>query len=263
MNYNEKIIRDYINRFKIIEEQITKRSNIFEQEVNTQLTGDVEKMIDYLDFPVTQNNLINAFELLKKYDNENGKKFLEIYQKSGLGKGSLVKTLNNIITVNPTSTAYLEELKKLTEKIQNYSGEEGGEEEDNTGDDTEIIIKWEDDGGGGGSKYKNCPGPTFKYLCYNKPWIWKMQGCIGATQDGYFGPKTLTKLKLKNGYNNFNENSEISTDQINKLCGGGNTPPPPPPPPPPVPEPDDITPVDPEELNATEYSDGNQIMNNY
>jgi hypothetical protein len=98
-----------------------------------------------------------------------------------------------------------------------------------------IVIVWDlkDGGGGGGggggqSKYKYCPGPRFEIYCINEK-IRQLQGCIGATPDSYYGPKTLAKLRTRiSGIDN-RQNNYIDSSEIDEICSG-NTPPPPPPP---------------------------------
>lgn len=94
---------------------------IKEQSTNTdqELYNDVERMIDLLDFPVTEQNLFDANALLEKYvSNGKGKQFLSLYQRSGLGKGDLRKTLNNISTVNARSVDSKNQMYNKINKIE-------------------------------------------------------------------------------------------------------------------------------------------------
>lgn len=68
------------------------------------------------------------------------------------------------------------------------------------------------------SKYKQCNGPEFEFYCVNKVWIAKLQKCIGARPDGYFGPKTLKLLQGVRGFENFAQNDTITTEQIKSIC---------------------------------------------
>ena len=68
--------------------------------------------------------------------------------------------------------------------------------------------------------YTVCPGPTYSNGCKdsgapnpNGP-IYKVQGCIGASQDSKFGPKTEKALKLKTGKTTF------SDDDVSTICSG-------------------------------------------
>jgi hypothetical protein len=75
-----------------------------------------------------------------------------------------------------------------------------------------------EDRGGRKSRYKQCsetlPIPMF---CKNST-IARVQGCIGVTQDGAFGPKTSAALVAKGA-----DGSSITQATISKVCGGGAT----------------------------------------
>lgn len=71
-------------------------------------------------------------------------------------------------------------------------------------------------GGGGGSRYKQC-AETFPIAMYCKnSTIARVQGCIGVTQDGAFGPKTSSALVAKGV-----DGSSITQASVDKVCGGG------------------------------------------
>lgn len=71
-------------------------------------------------------------------------------------------------------------------------------------------------GGGGGSRYKQC-AETFPIAMYCKnSTIARVQGCIGTTQDGAFGPNTSAALVAKGA-----DGSSITQATIDKVCGGG------------------------------------------
>jgi hypothetical protein len=73
--------------------------------------------------------------------------------------------------------------------------------------------------GGGGSQYKQCSEnlPIAMY-CKNST-VARVQGCIGVTQDGAFGPKTSAALTAKGA-----DGSSITQATIDKVCGGGAKP---------------------------------------
>ena len=97
---------------------------------------------------------------------------------------------------------------------------------------TEIETTTDDIMFGGGSmedvtsstsrKYKSCEGPIFKKGCkdpntaYKSPdtegTIYKVQGCIGTIQDGYFGSKTEAALLEKTG------KKEFDIDEVGNIC---------------------------------------------
>ena len=71
-------------------------------------------------------------------------------------------------------------------------------------------------GGGGGSRYKQC-AETFPIAMYCKnSTIARVQGCVGAKQDGAFGPNTSAALVAKGA-----DGSSITQATIDKVCGGG------------------------------------------
>ena len=70
--------------------------------------------------------------------------------------------------------------------------------------------------GGGGGRYKQC-AETFPIAMYCKnSTVARVQGCIGATQDGAFGPNTSAALVAKGA-----DGSSITQATIDKVCGGG------------------------------------------
>lgn len=81
---------------------------------------------------------------------------------------------------------------------------------------TGIVDKGTSGGGsgGGGSRYKQCP-ETFPIAMYCKnSTIARVQGCVGAKQDGAFGPKTSAALVAKGA-----DGSSITQATIDKVCG--------------------------------------------
>jgi hypothetical protein len=69
-------------------------------------------------------------------------------------------------------------------------------------------------GNGGGGTYRQCP-ETFPIAmnCKNST-IARVQGCIGVTQDGAFGPKTSAALVAKGA-----DGSSITQASVDKVCG--------------------------------------------
>jgi hypothetical protein len=89
------------------------------EQVANDLNNDVNKMIDLLDFPVTKQDLKDAVTLLKKYyGTGQAKTFLDRYQKSGLGGGDLLKTLNWIYTSNPESVENKDTLMRMYQEMR-------------------------------------------------------------------------------------------------------------------------------------------------
>ena len=71
-------------------------------------------------------------------------------------------------------------------------------------------------GGGGGGRYTQCPEtlPIAMY-CKNST-VARVQGCVGAKQDGAFGPNTSAALVAKGA-----DGSSITQASIDKVCGPG------------------------------------------
>jgi len=77
-----------------------------------------------------------------------------------------------------------------------------------------------------GTGYQECYGPKYQKGCKDPGAtkrspntdgsIYQVQGCIGATQDSYFGKKTLAALKEKTGKNYFTDND------VDKICEGSS-----------------------------------------
>lgn len=186
------------------------------QPINEQLSGglnaDVDRMIDLLDFPVTKQDLKDAVVLLKKYyGTGQAKTFLDRYQKSGLGGGDLLKTLNFIYTSSPESVENKGTLIRMYQEMRDSKDvKKGGKLTDY------VNITWDggDDGGGGDDdkpvpepkpeqiQYHDCSskdlekGDTLEIGCIH-PAIKKLQECklskgadLGPSgADGKFGPK--------------------------------------------------------------------------
>lgn len=91
-------------------------------------------------------------------------------------------------------------------------------------EDTEIVLTPEEQEGKKpkkettpkkkGTGYKACSG-AYSYGCKADA-IAKVQGCLGLTQDGKFGPKTKAAL-AKKGFSSFTD------AEITKICGSSQT----------------------------------------
>jgi hypothetical protein len=68
-------------------------------------------------------------------------------------------------------------------------------------------------GGGGGGKYKQCSETLPIAMNCKNSTIARVQGCIGVTQDGAFGPKTSAALVAKGA-----DGSSITQATIDKVC---------------------------------------------
>jgi hypothetical protein len=195
-----------------------------EEQIDDDLSGDVETMIDLLDFPVSQSDLISAGTLLKKYvDNGKGKAFLELYKNSGLGTGDLRKSLKYIFTSAPKSVQAKQYLNSLISQI------EGGGSSSTTDGDKEgldgIDIIWD----GGQDNVTPTPKRQF-YDCNDKPLphefgckseqIRKLQKCLGDVKaDSAFGPLTKGSLEKRN----IDPSNGITQGIIDTVCGTSNT----------------------------------------
>lgn len=202
-----------------------------EQELTTEMNNDVENMIDYLDFPVYGNDLKNAYNILKKYaTNGKGKEFLDRYTNTGLGKGSLTKTLDNVWTTGAESGQLKQMMLSMIQKIEsgkatttNTSGEGTGTSAGIGG----VTIKWDGEtvpgGGGGGKPSIYTDKPDFPFVKGNRnPLIKEIQACLGLPakyQTGNFGPITEKALIAK-GYDLTNGITKEMYDKIKSECGG-------------------------------------------
>jgi hypothetical protein len=199
--------------------------NELNEQIDSTMSVDVDKMVDLLDFPVSQSDLKDAYVILKKYtDSGKGKKFLEIYQQAGTGGGDLNKTLKYIYTQKAESVQYKNEIKKLINQIESGSGGTGSPSTGGALDDIEITWgggKSSGGGGsssgGGGSSFKSCSDFPFTFGCKNEI-IKEVQKCLGMEerhQTGNFGPITLKYLETKRGENTI---TKQVYDDIMKIC---------------------------------------------
>ena len=210
------------------------KATISEQASDAVMAQDVDKMIDYLDFPVTYSDLKNAGTLLQNYANKGkGKEFLNLYQQSGLGGGDLGKSLKYIITTEPESVQAKANLSTIYNNILS-----GKSTATSTTPATKIglghiEITWDgakkSEGGGGGdgskpkrrkSSFKDCNGKALphEFGCRSEQ-IKKLQGCLGIEpQLGNFGPKTKKALEALN----IDTTNGITQDIIDKVCNDKN-----------------------------------------
>jgi hypothetical protein len=180
-----------------------------------EMDNDVEKMIDYLDFPVTTSGLKSAYDILLKYANsDKGKEFLELYDASGLAASSLKTSLNWIYTTKPQSVRIKKQMLQLIDAIESGKGVTSSDKEPvisgELSDDDLKKINFQFGGGGGTTtgpvedpikrqgepKYRECPDvkDNIPYGCRNEM-IKDIQICKGIEPSlGYFGPKTRRSL---------------------------------------------------------------------
>ena len=202
-------------------------------EAPSELANDVDRMIDYLDFPVSGDDLQNAKNLLKKYvNNGQGKKFLQIYDRSGLMDYPLRTTLDYIATFKASSVEAKQEMYDMIDKIE--SGKTGGGEGgSDTADLSGISITWDEDKKPEPTppvptppipvpqpeKYRYCDKFPFTFGCKN-PKIQDVQRCLGMEskyQTGNFGPLTLSVMRNKFGMDVIDE---LTYNGIMAKCKG-------------------------------------------
>jgi hypothetical protein len=234
--------------------QIVKRvlnERYLMEQSDAEIDKDVNKMIDFLDWPVSQSNLQNAYNLLVRYSTSpKVKEFLHYYEKSGLVNTSLSTTLSMIFTREPGSVRLKEKLIALLDQIEsgtvkpiqtntnqqqqqqlprkvNIIGEQSEE--------SDLKIVWDKDrksgsgggntgGGGGGTTrrtYYDCSSVNIEttpltYGCKDTK-IGEIQGCLGLTVDNKFGPNTRKELKNK-GHDITNGITKAIYDKVKANC---------------------------------------------
>lgn len=210
--------------------------SMINEQSESEMTNDVETMIDLLDFPVSGSDLVQARTLLAKYaKSPKGKDFLQLYKDTGLGSGSLKKSLDYIATFQASSVLSKNKMYELIKQIE--SGKTGGGEEQQGGNKTAdlsgIDITWDgdkkiEDGGGDGDKpvpvpqpqkYYQCDAFPFRFGCKNEK-IREVQRCLGMEskyQTGNFGPLTLSQMRNKFGMDVIDE---ITYNGIISKCKG-------------------------------------------
>jgi hypothetical protein len=198
------------------------------EQTDTEIDNDVNTMIDLLDFPVTGQNLQDAVSLLKKYSTSpKGKEFLDLYKDSGLGSGSLKKSLDYISTFEPTSVRAKRAMYGLISQIEGGVGVADGNKSTGVGN---IDIVWDS-----GTKPKDdgevipIPKKSTYYDCSGKPLphefgcrsskIKEAQICLGLPekyQTGNFGPITKRAIEDKG----IDTTNGLTQNVLDKICGG-------------------------------------------
>lgn len=190
---------------------VISADNLQEQSTSRfDVNKDVTTMIDLLDFPVTYQNLYNAVKLLKKYVGKpEGKKFLDLYSKSGIGPGGIKTSIKFVYATKPETVQAKEKLLSIVNQIENQPAGDGNR---STGIKN-ISITWDDDATQNQTpKPETTPSPVkktneapyhdcsnkdfpFEFGCIN-PKIGQLQKCLGVNPTkGYFGPKTRKALR--------------------------------------------------------------------
>ena len=189
-----------------------------------QFDDIAEKMVDWLDFPVTTNNLINAENALKSLVGKTvngkhaGKEFLELYTKTGFGRGSLSKTMKYIYTTKAKSSRIKRNILNL---ISQFETESDVPSTTKSSIRNNINIIWDGSAPSESkptSQYKQCEGNPLPhpYGCTSSK-IGQVQKCLGIRVDGKFGPETLNALKSK--YDVTNGLTQEIYDDVIKNCG--------------------------------------------
>lgn len=203
-----------------------------------ELGDDVNKVIDYLDFPVYGNDLKNTYNILLKYKNGtvNGKpadkEFLDLYKRSGLGRTSLETSLSYVLTndakdaqlkdkildlVTTLGTGHVTQTNPSNKGINGISITWDGEKQPtstNTPQGSNTTVnrsKLKID-------YRPCTDFPFSFGCVNEK-IGEIQKCVGVEPSkGYFGHKTFNHLKNVNGYDMSNGITEEMYNEIMANC---------------------------------------------
>lgn len=203
-----------------------------QEQVDDTISTDVETMIDLLDFPVSQQDLIDAGALLKRYvDNGKGKQFMSLYQQSGLGGGTLSKSLNNIVTTQAKSVQAKNYLKTLVSQIESGTATAPTPTTGNKVGLGGIEITWDgaktDSGetptppkSGGGSKFRDCNSEPLphKFGCRSEK-VKQVQTCLNLPEKyrtGNFGPITKKAIEEMG----IDLSGGITQDIIDRICGG-------------------------------------------
>lgn len=220
--YNcKEAINESMNLFSIGSIILSEQTS----EITTgQIDAMAEKMVDWLDFPVTTNNLINAENALKSLVGKTvngkhaGKEFLQAYIDTGLGRGSLAKTMKYIYTTKAKSSRSKRNILNL---ISQFETESDVPSTTKSSIRNNINIIWDGSAPSESkpsSQYKQCEGNPLPhpYGCTSSK-IGQVQKCLGIRVDGKFGPETLNALKAK--YDTTNGLTQEIYDDVIKNCG--------------------------------------------
>lgn len=95
------------------------KSSLNEQiEEDAEFYADVDKAIDLLDFPVSEDDVEQAYAIVYKYyQNGRGKKFLDAYENAGDFKASLRRDVKNIYFRSSRGVDLKQNLINLYDKI--------------------------------------------------------------------------------------------------------------------------------------------------
>lgn len=224
------------------------REKLLNEQIDTKLGDDVNELIDWLDFPVTQAGLSEVVEKLKEYvNNGKGKEMLELYKTSGwnhtesLGQSLEGVVVNNAITRQLVNTA----LKLVTQIESGLTTPSKPIVKDQstrpklrfkTLEEQELTIKWDknkktvDDTpvktGGDTikkkfkSQFHDCEGKDFplEFGCKSTK-IAEVQKCLGVTADGKFG--RFTKKAMEDFTHDTSKGlTKDIYDNIINNCGG-------------------------------------------
>jgi hypothetical protein len=253
-------VNENMNKPKLNESigQIVKRvlnERYLMEQSDAEIDKDVNKMIDFLDWPVSQSNLQNAYNLLVRYSTSpKVKEFLHYYEKSGLANTSLSTTLSMIFTKEPGSVRLKEKLIALLDQIEsgtvkptqtntNQQQQQSPRKVNIIGEQSEesdLKIVWDKDkkpdggntggggtGGGGTTRrtYYDCSGVNIEttpltYGCKDTK-IGQIQACLGITSDNKFGPNTRNKL-IEKGHDVKNGITKAIYDKVMADCKQGS-----------------------------------------
>lgn len=183
-------------------------------DTNTLIDNVNDVISDLRGLYVSQSNLNNTINKLKKYIATNqGKQFLDLYQRSGFTDGSLRDRANAVFASDAGTVLKRDELLNLIDSIENGTAT-GTETETETNQEIglgNIDITWNQNNNNiPGSTPDSTPGQRlpwepnyfdcsqrdfpYQYGCIS-PKIAEIQKCHGIEPSrGYFGPKTRRTL---------------------------------------------------------------------
>ena len=222
------------NIYKINNMDVVRSKSIINEQTTKDINGDVEKLIDYFDFPVTQSNLQDAYNLLLTYKNDpvNASALLKRYNTSGLATSEMETSVKNIYTTQAKSGELKDNILALISEFR--SGKSTATQPTtNTSVLGGINIYWNkvnNSGSGGSTKkqtYKDCTDFPFEFGCRNKA-IKEIQIKIGLPekwQTGNFGPITKSKLIDSGYYYDISQDNKIviTRELYNKIIGQTQT----------------------------------------